>query len=393
MTSLLLFLSLSLFYPLPCNAFIAPPTKKLHRLKQTRLAASDTDQRCRRDVLSNIFLGCVISIPHQVFASVADESASLSATYKKSASSGEYSEFSSLSGPVSREEKKNQRRTPSDEIVVKIPISKIDVGAEGGGLGIELGDIEFRTNRRVFVKSISSKSVAEHFKIQKNWIFVSINGRTAERTDAKGVNLMVAFVLKSNGGKSKDDSSGELELVFRDPSIFKDQLQNLDNENVVTTQVAPAGDTTQRNQDGSVKRGYDETNQDDQRLTVSQLVSSRYCSRRAETGDLLEISYVGIVAQTGAVFDGSAIKINGQVVPGRGNDVSLFFVLGKQPFGQFPPGWDVGLDGICVGERRRIIVPPVLAYGSTGLPRRNIPPNATLIYDISLVSLNGLATQ
>jgi len=48
--------------------------------------------------------------------------------------------------------------------------------------------------------------------------------------------------------------------------------------------------------------------------------------------------------------------------------------------------------GMCVGERRRIIVPPVLAYGSVGVPRRNIPPNATLVYDVSLVSINGLAT-
>ena len=101
--------------------------------------------------------------------------------------------------------------------------------------------------------------------------------------------------------------------------------------------------------------------------------------------------------------------------------MTLFFVLGKQPFGQFPPGWDVGLEGICVGElflflsfgnvhfpllikmlmffcshalqgeRRRVIIPPVLAYGSTGLPRRGIPPDATLQYDITLVSLNGLA--
>lgn len=48
--------------------------------------------------------------------------------------------------------------------------------------------------------------------------------------------------------------------------------------------------------------------------------------------------------------------------------------------------------GICVGERRRLIVPPALAYGSVGVPRRNIPPNATLVYDVTLVSLNGLAT-
>ena len=37
----------------------------------------------------------------------------------------------------------------------------------------------------------------------------------------------------------------------------------------------------------------------------------------------------------GAIFDGSAVKIDGKGIPGRGNDVSLFFVLGKQPFGKY----------------------------------------------------------
>ena len=98
-----------------------------------------------------------------------------------------------------------------------------------------------------------------------------------------------------------------------------------------------------------------------------------------------------MVVETGAIFDGSAIKVDGKAIPGRGDDTSLFFVLGKQPFGQFPAGWDAGLEGICVGERRRIIVPPVLAYGSQGIPRRGIPPNATLQYDVSLISINGNA--
>ena len=83
--------------------------------------------------------------------------------------------------------------------------------------------------------------------------------------------------------------------------------------------------------------------------------------------------------------------VDGEGIPGRGNDVSISFVLGKQPFGQFPPGWDVGLTDMCVGERRRILVPPVLAYGEKGLPRRGIPSQATLQYDVTLVSLNGLA--
>ena len=41
----------------------------------------------------------------------------------------------------------------------------------------------------------------------------------------------------------------------------------------------------------------------------------------------LEISYIGSVLDTGAIFDGSAVKINGEAVPGRGNDISVFFVL------------------------------------------------------------------
>ena len=40
----------------------------------------------------------------------------------------------------------------------------------------------------------------------------------------------------------------------------------------------------------------------------------------------------------------------------------------------------------------RLVIPPVLAYGATGVPRRGIPPNATLQYDVTLVSMNGLAT-
>jgi FK506-binding protein 2 len=182
-------------------------------------------------------------------------------------------------------------------------------------------------------------------------------------------------------------------FIFRDPKVFRNQLGNLsENANEVTTQVAPGGDNSQRMADGSLRRGRSETSQADQKVTVQQLVAPRLCTRGATTDDLLEISYLGTLADTGQVFDGSAVRINGQAIAGRGDDVTLYFVLGKQPFGQFPPGWDTGLFGMCVGERRRLVLPPVLAYGPAGLPRRGIPPDATLQYDITLVSLNGLAT-
>mmetsp|Transcript_15937 Transcript_15937/g.39065 ORF Transcript_15937/g.39065 Transcript_15937/m.39065 type:complete len:201 (+) Transcript_15937:146-748(+) len=199
------------------------------------------------------------------------------------------------------------------------------------------------------------------------------------------------MVYKAVNDETNDDP---VVFRFRDPVVFKKSLNDMEGTGggEVTTQVAPAGDTTQRTKGGSVRRGYKETEQVDQQLSVSQLIPPKMCNRKAQVDDLLEISYLGTVLDTGDVFDGSAIKINGKGIPGRADDVSIFFVLGKQPFGQFPPGWDVGLEGMCVGERRRLIVPPVLAYGEVGLPRRGIPPNATLQYDVTVVSINGLST-
>ena len=286
----------------------------------------------------------------------------------------------------------------SDEIT--FTITKSDLQKMEGGLGLELGELSFRTNFRVVIKSVAPNSLAERLGIQPSWVVVSVNGADAERTNASGVAIYFSRAVKSTLN-SPDSENPSLTLTFRDPAIFRNELQNFPTNDAsvidgqsptVSTKVAPAGDTSQRNADGSLKLGASETEQTDQVVTISQLIPPKLCNRRATTDDLLEISYIGRVLETGNIFDGSAVKINGEGIPGRGNDISVFLVLGKQPFGQFPPGWDVGLEGMCVGERRRLVIPPVLAYGATGVPRRGIPPNATLQYDITLVSVNGLAT-
>lgn len=279
------------------------------------------------------------------------------------------------------------KSSPSDEVTISVPKASLNQKKGGGGLGVELGEVEFRTNVRVYVKSVNPGSIAEKLDIKKNWIVVSINGQSAERTDVSGVALMVYNAVND------DTNDDPVVFRFRDPVVFKKSLNDMESAGgEVKTQVAPAGDTTQRRVDGSVRPGSKETEQVDQQLSVSQLIAPKMCNRQAQVDDLMEISYIGTVLDTGDIFDGSAIKMNGKGIPGRADDISIFFVLGKQPFGQFPPGWDVGLEGMCVGERRRLIVPPVLAYGEAGLPRRGIPPNATLQYDVSLVSLNGLST-
>jgi len=269
----------------------------------------------------------------------------------------------------------------SDEVVVNVSKKNLK---QPGSLGLELGDVEFRTNRRVFVRSVQANSLAFRLGIRPGWVIVALNGQSTERTNAQGVAQMLSTAVRASGDA--------VVFTFRNPAAFRQQLENLSADQPATTQLAPAGDTTQRNANGSVKSGRSVTQQAEQKMSVSQLVPPKLCTKGATTDDLLEVSYMGTVVETGEVFDGSAIKINGQGIPGRGDDVSLYFVLGKQPFGQFPPGWDVALVGMCVGERRRVIIPPAMAYGSIGIPKRNIPPNATLQYDITLVSVNGIST-
>ena len=89
----------------------------------------------------------------------------------------------------------------------------------------------------------------------------------------------------------------------------------------------------------------------------------------AKNGDTLFVIYTGKLTN-GTVFDSNA--------GGR-----LFrFNLGE---GSVIKGWDQGLLGMQVGEKRQIIIPPSLGYGPTA--HGSIPANSTLTFDIELVGL------
>ena len=89
-----------------------------------------------------------------------------------------------------------------------------------------------------------------------------------------------------------------------------------------------------------------------------------------KAGDQVEVNYVGVTFKDGKEFDSSFDA-------GR----PFQFQLGT---GMVIPGWDRGLEGMKVGGRRRLTIPPDLAYGAEGSPPA-IGPNETLVFVIDLL--------
>ena len=85
------------------------------------------------------------------------------------------------------------------------------------------------------------------------------------------------------------------------------------------------------------------------------------------------------VAYTGWLYDASRPEGKGTQFD---SSASYAFQLGT---GSVIRGWEQGVPGMRVGGQRRLVIPPDLAYGSAG--RSPIPPNATLVFDITLISI------
>jgi FKBP-type peptidyl-prolyl cis-trans isomerase len=92
----------------------------------------------------------------------------------------------------------------------------------------------------------------------------------------------------------------------------------------------------------------------------------------AVAGDTVSVNYLGTFTN-GTKFDASA---------DHGGPYS--FRLGT---GAVIPGFDQGITGMKVGGKRRLTIPPNLAYGSTG--SGPIPPNTTIVFEVDLVSIAG----
>jgi FKBP-type peptidyl-prolyl cis-trans isomerase len=94
----------------------------------------------------------------------------------------------------------------------------------------------------------------------------------------------------------------------------------------------------------------------------------------ATEGDRVTVHYTGWLASDSTKFDSS-----------RDRGEPFQFNLGA---GEVIQGWDQGVQGMSVGGTRQLVIPPDLGYGARGAGGA-IPPNATLIFEVELLEVNG----
>ena len=98
-----------------------------------------------------------------------------------------------------------------------------------------------------------------------------------------------------------------------------------------------------------------------------------------QEGDRLHVHYDGYLTD-GTRFDSSYAR-------------NQPFVFTYPPRNRAISGWGIGMDGYPMGNHRKLVIPGYLGYGTTGNPRVNIPPNATLLFNTFMAHIDHIEAE
>eukprot|EP01123_Difflugia_compressa_P013913 TRINITY_DN675_c0_g1_i3.p1 TRINITY_DN675_c0_g1~~TRINITY_DN675_c0_g1_i3.p1 ORF type:complete len:195 (+),score=38.50 TRINITY_DN675_c0_g1_i3:79-663(+) len=108
-------------------------------------------------------------------------------------------------------------------------------------------------------------------------------------------------------------------------------------------------------------------------ITIEEITKPDDCPQQAQDGDTVYIHYTGSLASSGKVFDTSKE---------RGEPMAVQLGTGRTI-----PGFEQGLRGMCVGQSRKVTIPPELAYGDKGVSPL-IPPRSTLVFELECMHID-----
>jgi FKBP-type peptidyl-prolyl cis-trans isomerase len=176
---------------------------------------------------------------------------------------------------------------------------------------------------------------------------------------------VAALALAACGSSTKESTADKLAERAEQQQQPQSQSQPASTSAPTVTKVQPTAGERDLNKKPQIPKSSGPPPKD---LKAEDLIVGN--GPAAKDGDQLSVQYVGVLYDNNKQFDSSWDK-------------------GRQPFqftlgqGGVIQGWDQGLVGMKVGGRRKLTIPPDLAYGAQGQPP-SIPPNSTLVFEIDL---------
>ncbi|XP_074319599.1 peptidyl-prolyl cis-trans isomerase FKBP53-like [Silene latifolia] len=171
---------------------------------------------------------------------------------------------------------------------------------------------------------------------------------------------------KKKKNKKKKKAKVEIDETVANTNQNAGEVANVKKGDKVEKKTPEAVKDTKQSKDKPAKaRTYSNG------LIVEEIEMGNPTGKRASPGKKISVRYIGKLKKTGEIFDSNI---------GRS---PLKFRLGV---GQVIKGWDVGVEGMRVGDKRRLTIPPAMGYGPEG-SQPGIPPNAWLVFDVELVDV------
>jgi FKBP-type peptidyl-prolyl cis-trans isomerase len=176
------------------------------------------------------------------------------------------------------------------------------------------------------------------------------------------------FYLLSQNSQNKNNKDENQEINSSENSEQQETNSEEENKESADASAEAAADKEKKEGEEDIKEEPKVFENENQKLEIKVLKEGT--GEEAKNNDKVTVHYVGTL-ENGTQFDSSL---------DRGEP--FVFTLG---IGRVIKGWDQGVLGMKIGEKRKLTIPPELGYGSRGVG--SIPPNSILIFEVELLEI------